>query len=383
MEKKALQCDLCGGRLIMDAGGETAICEGCTMTYTIERLREKLQKVSIEGDINVKGVATEDDLLKNAETYIELGKFAEAKKVYADITEKYPHIAEGWWGLFKLIFVMHPSIDEIINGYENAESAMKLGAYSEKVEDIISQYGFWYDDILQSVYNTNEKLDSDFGVLIRYSVSEIQKIPALYKVRKHVIEELYQAFQNGMLSLSNIPANDLQEILNDTEMEFYNDDTLKALRKIIIEEFIEWSLAGQVRFSQSSISAILHNPEFAVLQQRGKANARKINENGVYSDMMFLNKMTSQSFDEDNMYHVEFQMNNAVVLRYVASILPNNIKDKKDVGTPSYRETTLFLQQIITPEDFATQLETREQWYILTKREERKKVNSENIYDKK
>ena len=37
-----IKCDLCGGELLMDAGGQTASCVDCGMKHSLERLREKL-----------------------------------------------------------------------------------------------------------------------------------------------------------------------------------------------------------------------------------------------------------------------------------------------------------------------------------------------------
>ena len=37
-----IKCDLCGGELQMDAGGQTASCVDCGMKHSLERLREKL-----------------------------------------------------------------------------------------------------------------------------------------------------------------------------------------------------------------------------------------------------------------------------------------------------------------------------------------------------
>lgn len=37
-----IKCDLCGGELLMDAGGQTASCVDCGMKHSLERVREKL-----------------------------------------------------------------------------------------------------------------------------------------------------------------------------------------------------------------------------------------------------------------------------------------------------------------------------------------------------
>ena len=54
MDKIALQCDVCGGPLTMQSGGQTAACEYCGTRYALERLREKVQE--IRGKVTVEGV---------------------------------------------------------------------------------------------------------------------------------------------------------------------------------------------------------------------------------------------------------------------------------------------------------------------------------------
>lgn len=37
---RKLQCDLCGGPLTVQAGGQRAVCGNCGLVYSAERLRE-------------------------------------------------------------------------------------------------------------------------------------------------------------------------------------------------------------------------------------------------------------------------------------------------------------------------------------------------------
>lgn len=41
-----IKCDLCGGELLMDAGGQTASCINCGMKHSVERVREMLAGTS-------------------------------------------------------------------------------------------------------------------------------------------------------------------------------------------------------------------------------------------------------------------------------------------------------------------------------------------------
>lgn len=72
-----LKCDICGGTLSIDAGGKTATCEFCGAKHSIERMREKEQKikgsVSIEGEIHVSGIANIDNLEFRAQHFLDEG----------------------------------------------------------------------------------------------------------------------------------------------------------------------------------------------------------------------------------------------------------------------------------------------------------------------
>ena len=54
MDKITLQCDVCGGSLTMQGGGQMAVCDYCGTRYALERLREKVQE--IRGKVTVEGV---------------------------------------------------------------------------------------------------------------------------------------------------------------------------------------------------------------------------------------------------------------------------------------------------------------------------------------
>ena len=43
-----ITCDVCGGELVIGAGGKTADCTVCGMAHSMERVREKLKEYDIE-----------------------------------------------------------------------------------------------------------------------------------------------------------------------------------------------------------------------------------------------------------------------------------------------------------------------------------------------
>ena len=57
---RKLQCDLCGGALTVQAGGQRAACENCGLEYPMERLRELLAGAAATKDAPVKGKGAAD-----------------------------------------------------------------------------------------------------------------------------------------------------------------------------------------------------------------------------------------------------------------------------------------------------------------------------------
>ena len=123
-------CDICGGILSMDASGEFAVCENCGMWYPKERLQEKVQRAKDSVEIATGNVELER-LLKNAETFISLGKLGDEKKLYDTISKEYPGDIRGWWGHFtayiKAIEHTHTwDLRSIFTELDYAWSAIKL-----------------------------------------------------------------------------------------------------------------------------------------------------------------------------------------------------------------------------------------------------------------
>ena len=57
---RKLQCDLCGGPLTVQAGGQRAVCGNCGLEYPMERLRELLSGAAATKDAPVKGKGAAD-----------------------------------------------------------------------------------------------------------------------------------------------------------------------------------------------------------------------------------------------------------------------------------------------------------------------------------
>lgn len=100
-----LTCDVCGGKLLVDAGGKTATCQYCGTQHSMERMREKIQEikgsVSIVGDVNVSGIAGTDTLLERANEFFEARDYQRASEYFNRVLDLDPQNSAAREGLTK------------------------------------------------------------------------------------------------------------------------------------------------------------------------------------------------------------------------------------------------------------------------------------------
>ncbi len=89
----ALVCDLCGGKLIMGAGG-IATCESCGMEHTAERMKEKVQE--IKGTVRVDNTHMIENYLEMARTAKDAGNNSEAETYCNKVIEIDPTNYKAW-----------------------------------------------------------------------------------------------------------------------------------------------------------------------------------------------------------------------------------------------------------------------------------------------
>ena len=83
----ALVCDLCGGKLMMGAGG-IAVCDSCGMEHSADRMKEKVQE--IKGTVRVDNSHMIDNYLEMAQTALDAGNNTEAETYCNKIIEINP-----------------------------------------------------------------------------------------------------------------------------------------------------------------------------------------------------------------------------------------------------------------------------------------------------
>ena len=89
----ALVCDLCGGKLIMGAGG-VATCDSCGMEHSAGRMKEKVQEV--KGVVQTDSSHLVTNYLDMAINAIDAGNNAEAESYCNKIIEVDPTNYRAW-----------------------------------------------------------------------------------------------------------------------------------------------------------------------------------------------------------------------------------------------------------------------------------------------
>ena len=99
---KKLQCEICGGALVMQDG--MAVCESCGMKFSKEEVQKMVVELSgpiqIDGEVKVSGVEDADAIYRRAKDYERIGELGSAEDTYRwEGAEKYPGDGRMWLGL--------------------------------------------------------------------------------------------------------------------------------------------------------------------------------------------------------------------------------------------------------------------------------------------
>lgn len=91
----ALVCDICGGKLIMGAGG-IAVCDSCGMEHSPDRMKEKIQEV--RGIVRIDNTHMVDNWMKMGTSAAQAGNNKEAYEYFTKVIEVDP---SNWRAIFE------------------------------------------------------------------------------------------------------------------------------------------------------------------------------------------------------------------------------------------------------------------------------------------
>lgn len=92
---EALQCDICGGKLVMGSGG-IAVCDSCGMEYKKERIQEKVQE--IKGTVRIDNSHMINTWMEQGIKAADAGNQEEAYSYFSKVVELEP---QNWRAVFE------------------------------------------------------------------------------------------------------------------------------------------------------------------------------------------------------------------------------------------------------------------------------------------
>lgn len=101
----AIQCKNCGGALQVDPAAGGYVCPHCHTSYVMEQtINQTFQTTNIENATIIddgSGVANQE--VKSAEASLTFRSYGYARKRFEDLSERYAHMYQVWWGLARAI----------------------------------------------------------------------------------------------------------------------------------------------------------------------------------------------------------------------------------------------------------------------------------------
>jgi len=91
-----IACDICGGKLSMDASGEFALCDSCGMKHTKDRIKAKAQEVT--GTVEVGNIASLESLMKRGNLALEDSNWEQANEYFNKVLDIDPEYAPAYIG---------------------------------------------------------------------------------------------------------------------------------------------------------------------------------------------------------------------------------------------------------------------------------------------
>ncbi|MBR3809069.1 MAG: hypothetical protein IKK46_02055 [Clostridia bacterium] len=232
----ALVCDLCGGKLVMGAGG-IASCDSCGMEHSANRMKEKVQE--IKGTVMVDNTHMIDNYFEMAQTARDAGNNAEAESYCNKIIEIDPTNYKAWilkgkaaaWQSTLQDSRIDEGVNAFIKGINNAPKEEKEELIEEAKEQIKSlsiamislraeRFSKWPDEAestgfisdLAAIFNTVITFLTQTGALI--PIAEIMA-PVANKINDAVCD----AYKNVIWPDYNGDPNDSDDRANKYEWQ--------------------------------------------------------------------------------------------------------------------------------------------------------------------
>ena len=171
MRMTRLQCDLCGGSLVMDDSGEYATCESCGMKFKRETIKKMI--VELSGPVLVEGIANVEGLLARAREFEQAKDWDKAIEYYNRILDLDPNNAEA---KERYAFFTKPyAVGEIIPA---TITSLSGDTYSRIPVELPNHKKVWirseeFGESLIRLFGTGKLQIADVGDVVQVTIKEI------------------------------------------------------------------------------------------------------------------------------------------------------------------------------------------------------------------
>lgn len=140
-----LKCDICGGNIVVQPGGQLGECINCGATYSLERMREIVSGVKVSQTGTAEDVEQWRALLTR---YYKAGDFAEAERIVKKILEAVPTDADAGQKYDELQVLKHMTVNNgVLMSYTGGVANLTL----PNVVTAIGDKAFQHCNSLQSI----------------------------------------------------------------------------------------------------------------------------------------------------------------------------------------------------------------------------------------
>jgi len=119
----ALQCELCGGKLVGKPGGMFE-CDSCGMEYNTEWAKAKIQEirgtvqvegtVEVKGTVKVEGSVSKESLLKRGQLALEDRDWKSAREYFEKALDIDPECVDAYFGIAMCAFRVN-TLEDLVN----------------------------------------------------------------------------------------------------------------------------------------------------------------------------------------------------------------------------------------------------------------------------
>lgn len=130
-----LVCDVCGGNLVMQAGGQVGICSCCGLNYSLDRMREIASGIKVSQTGSAEDVEQWRELVN---TYYASASFDDAEKIVKKILEALPSDQLANQQYQELQVLKYFDIrNGIVKGYSGSASSITIPAVITEFDDAV------------------------------------------------------------------------------------------------------------------------------------------------------------------------------------------------------------------------------------------------------